>query len=241
MVQTHRSDVELLLLRGFELRWRNEPIAVPVSSRRLLAFLALQDRPLHRAHVAGRLWPDTPELKAAANLRTVLWRLRRPGLDLITCGATHLALHGWVWVDVRALERLAHRLLRDPLGVDLAAIDPRAWAGELLPDLWDSWLVFERERLRQLSLHTLEALCRRCIDAGHIAQAVSAGMAAVQTEPLRESANRLLIQAHLAEGNLSEAVRHYMRYRDLLRRELRLEPSTFLSALIEASTPLTAP
>jgi DNA-binding SARP family transcriptional activator len=241
MVQTHRTNMELWLLRGFELRWQGEPINIPVSSRRLLAFLALHDRPLHRPYIAGRLWPDTLDVKAAANLRTALWRLRRPRSDLIACDATHLALHGSVWVDVHALEGLAHRLLHDASGIDLAAIDPHAWTGELLPDLWDSWLVFERERLRQVSLHALEALCRRCLDAGHIAEAVLAGVATVETEPLRESANQLLIEAHLAERNQSEAVRHYERYRELLRSELRLEPSPQLSALIEAREALTVP
>ena len=40
-----------------------------------------------------------------------------------------------------------------------------------------------------------------------------AAMFAVGIEPLRESAQRVLIEAHLAEGNLVEARRAFVTYR----------------------------
>ena len=57
-------------------------------------------------------------------------------------------------------------------------------------------------------------------------------MAAVAAEPLRESAQRALIRAHLAEGNRSEALRQYRSYESLLRDELGLEPTSDLKALV---------
>ncbi len=237
MVQAQRAGLELLLLRGFELRSRGEPLELPVGSQRLLAFLALHDRPLHRAHVAGSLWPNTLDAKAAANLRSALWRLRRPGPDVLAATPVHLSLDPAVWVDVRTLEDVAYRLLHEPDQMDLAAIDPHALGGELLPDLWDAWVVIERERLRQVSLHALEALCKRCLDAGYVAHAVLAGTMAVEADPLRESANRVLIEAHLAEGNRSEAIRQFECYERLLCRELDLEPSHDLRALVGRHAP----
>ena len=53
-------------------------------------------------------------------------------------------------------------------------------------------------------------------------------MLAITAEPLRESAQRALIEAHVAEGNLAEARRGYVLYRDLLRRELGVDPSSDL-------------
>jgi DNA-binding SARP family transcriptional activator len=61
---------------------------------------------------------------------------------------------------------------------------------------------------------------------------VQVGLAAVAAEPLRESAHRLLIQGHLAEGNLAEAVRQYDFYRTLLSRELGIEPSPTIKRLV---------
>ena len=54
-------------------------------------------------------------------------------------------------------------------------------------------------------------------------------------EPLRESAHRIVISAHLAEGNVAEALRHYSRYRDLLWSELRLRPGRQLEAMLPVS------
>ncbi len=59
-----------------------------------------------------------------------------------------------------------------------------------------------------------------------------AGLAAVAGEPLRESAHRALISAYLAEGNPGEAVRQYRRYCAILHKELRLEPSAQMTALL---------
>ena len=98
------------------------------------------------------------------------------------------------------------------------------WRGDtldLLPACYDEWLIFERERIRQRLLHALEALSRRLVAFGRPADAVDAAMWAVSADPVRESANRILIEAHLAEGNLIEASRTYQRYRDIVRREAR--------------------
>jgi DNA-binding SARP family transcriptional activator len=68
-------------------------------------------------------------------------------------------------------------------------------------------VLVERERFRQLRLHALEALCRRLTGDGLHAEAVDAGIAAIAAEPLRESAHRALMSAHVAEGNRGEAMR----------------------------------
>jgi len=93
----------------------------------------------------------------------------------------------------------------------------------------------ERERYRQLRMHALEILCVRLSGAGRHGEAVEAGLAAVSGEPLRESAHRVLIGAHLAEGNRCEAIRQFDRYRGVLQRELGLEPSPEIAALIPSS------
>jgi DNA-binding SARP family transcriptional activator len=55
-------------------------------------------------------------------------------------------------------------------------------------------------------------------------------------EPLRESAHRILIRIHLAEGNSAEALAQYHRFRALLHDELGLEPSAEMRALVAAVT-----
>ena len=57
-------------------------------------------------------------------------------------------------------------------------------------------------------------------------------MMAVSAEPLRESAQRALIEAHLAEGNWVEGRRSFEAYRDVLDRELGTQPDPELAAMV---------
>jgi len=103
---------------------------------------------------------------------------------------------------------------------------------DLLPDWYEEWAVLERERFRQVRLHVLERMCERLTDAGLHALAVLAGLAAVEAEPLRESAHRVVMRAYAAEGNAGEAIRQYRSCRDLLARELGVEPSPQMERLL---------
>ena len=107
-------------------------------------------------------------------------------------------------------------------------------SGDLLPDWDDEWVLLERERFRQIRLHALERSCELLMASGRLTEAIDAGLAALAAEPLRESAHRVLIRAHLAEGNRFEALRQFERYRDLMRSELGLAPSVEIADLIRA-------
>jgi DNA-binding SARP family transcriptional activator len=229
------ESVRLALLDAFELRCDDEVVSLPPSAQRLLALLALHDRPLLRPHVAGTLWLDTPEERASANLRSSLWRLNRPGPKLVEATSFQLRLAPEVRVDVRETAALAHQLLAAsdaPTGSE-TDLDPERLTGELLPDWYDDWVLLERERLRQLSLHALEALGERLLDASKMGAALEAALAAITMEPLRESSHRLLIRIHLAEGNAAEAIRAFELCRRLFREQLGLEPSPQLAQLVD--------
>jgi DNA-binding SARP family transcriptional activator len=108
---------------------------------------------------------------------------------------------------------------------------------DLLPDWCDEWLLVERERFRNIRIHALETLCERLTAAGRYDLAVESGLAAAAAEPLRESAHRCLIKAHLAEGNRSEAIRQYRRLCELLRSELDVGPPEDLTLLMRSVLP----
>ena len=230
----------LRLLGGFELRAGDDVVDVPAPGRRLLGFLALQvpdgrrpaRRVLDRGYVAGVLWPETSDARAAASLRTTLWRLHNLRTDPVVSTSTTVGLAPDMRVDTVVLQSIAAALGRREPDLDMHEIVPEHLAGELLPELWDSWLVLERERLRQISLHALERLSELLSDAGDHARAVLAALAAVELEPLRETANRRLVTAHLAEGNIAEAIRHYQRYAALLARELGIAPHPSFTELL---------
>jgi SARP family transcriptional regulator, regulator of embCAB operon len=94
-------------------------------------------------------------------------------------------------------------------------------------------VVIEAEDWRQLRVHALEALAGKLTIRGRWGEAAGAAGAAVRAEPLRESAHAALIQVHLAEGNQSQALRQFARYRSSLQAELGLEPTPRLRQLIQ--------
>ena len=98
-------------------------------------------------------------------------------------------------------------------------------SSELLPDWSDDWVTVERERFRLLALSALEQLSSAFIKRSRFTDAVEFALAAVRLEPLRESAHRALIRAHIAHGNVGEALRQYRIYEDLIRAELGIGPS----------------
>jgi DNA-binding SARP family transcriptional activator len=230
------ESIELTLLDSFELHCEGDQVELPTGAQRLLAFLALHNHSVLRVYIAGKLWLDATEVRAFANLRSTLWRLNQPGLRLVETTNRELRLARDVRVDFRTGTELAHRLLggvADPRDLDA---DWGPLAGNLLPDWYDDWVLLERERYRQLGLHALETLSERLTAARRFGPALEAALAAVAGEPFRESAHRVLIKAHLAEGNASEAIRQYHFYRKLLNDHLDLDPSPAMDALLEGLT-----
>jgi DNA-binding SARP family transcriptional activator len=224
-------SLALNLLDGFELRRWGEPIPLSPACQRVVAFLALHGRPRTRLHVAGALWLDASEERSCANLRSTLWRMRRCGVPIVEATPTHVALSPEVSVDVDGLVRAAHRVLRNGTGCE-EDLDGTCVTGELLPDWYDDWLEPERERLRQLRLHALEAAAERLLARGRAPYAIDALMVALRDDPLRESLHRLLIRGHLVEGNPCEAIRCYHAYRRRLSAALGIAPSASMEEVV---------
>jgi DNA-binding SARP family transcriptional activator len=190
---------------------------------------------LPRMYIAGVLWPEVPTSRANAILRAGLWRLLEPCRLVVDQSAQDLRLAD-ITVDLRDATALAQRLLDRTQHFaegDLGSAARMELSADLLPTWYDDdWVLVERERFYQRRLHALEALCDRLITDGRYGEATDAGLAAATAEPLRESAHRVLIKAHLAEGNQGEADRQYQLCRHLLRDELGVEPSNALRALV---------
>jgi DNA-binding SARP family transcriptional activator len=228
----------LLLLDRLELVIGSRRLDVPVHADRLLALLAISGRPVSRDVAARTLWPEMPESRASAKLRSVLWRTADCRDHVIELAKGMLTLAKGVWVDFYESTYAAERLV-DPSTVmertELTAAMHVNLSSDLLPQLTEEdWLTPDQERFRQLRLHALEALCERLTAVGWHGAAVDAGLRAVCADPLRESAHYSLIRAYLAEGNRSSALQQFASCRKTLAAELRLEPSPELRRLVMA-------
>lgn len=205
-------------------------MATSHAAQRLLALLAVCRRPVRRSIVSASLWPETDDAHAGQNLRSVLHRLcASTELPVVAADRSTLCLTHEVRVDLHDCTDLALRVcdgeMHSPPGdgagepgrpapVDLSDLpDHRALTAafreDLLPDWHDEWLHFERERHRQLRMHALEALAGRL-----------------------RTARRAVIEVHLAEGNVGEALRQYDACRHLLDDGLGIRPSKAPQALV---------
>jgi SARP family transcriptional regulator, regulator of embCAB operon len=224
------------VLGGFRLSLGKSIVPVPGASQRVLAFLALHGGIAKRATVASTLWPDASESHAYANLRTALARLQSTARNALAASKLELGLAEGVVVDIHHTRGLVRRLLDPtvtPNQSDLGLATVAALSADLLPDWSDDWVLIEAEDWRQLRVHALEVLALRLAADRRWGEAIGACRAAVRAEPLRESGHAALIQVYLAEGNQSEAVREFVRYRALLNTELGLEPTARLHQLVQ--------
>ena len=216
------------VLGRFRVEVEQQPIQLPIQAQRVVGYLAVTGSCERRDRLAGRLWPFSPQCRADANLRTALWRIGSTGPGLLDTSRTFVSLQEDVEVDVRTARARARSLIDSSVDTASPVTTPGLWEDDLLVGWDEEWLVIERERMRQLRIHGLEALSRSLARCGRFSEAIDAALTAIAAEPLRESAHTALIEAHIAEGNHSEANRELESYRLLLRHELGLDPSAAL-------------
>jgi len=212
------------------------------QGRLLLAYLAVnRDRACPRSELIDVLWPEEPPAAADAALSALLSKLRRAlgGGALSGRSELQLTLDEPVWIDVEeaaATARRAEGALHDGDWSAAAAAARDALAasgGDFLPDCDGPWLHEQRWTLDGLRVRALEVLADASLRAGAPAEAADAARSAVALAPFRESAHRLLMEAHEAEGNPAEALRAFEVLRRLLREELGTAPGPETMAVHE--------
>ncbi len=239
-------------LGGFGVSRNGEPISLPRDVERLIALLSVRSGRYQRSMVASTLWDWGNDERVLGNLRSALWRLRRSHPDLIAADNQTIALAARVSTDVSEIIRRSDELLMGDAGVDWLdthesapgslhqglddnLLDYRLFAAELLPGWYDEWVLVERERFRQICLHSLEAIARCHAASRRFGAAIQVLMSCVALDDLRESPRRHLMAIHLAEGNRCEAVRAYNEYETKLGEALGLSPSSAMRQYLLAA------
>ncbi|MDQ1742019.1 MAG: hypothetical protein QOE23_358 [Pseudonocardiales bacterium] len=231
LLTTPRDGPKLNLLGGFSLYVAGGQVALPMHSRRVLAYVCLaktRHDGCDRSILAERLWPDVSADRSRASLRTAVWRIRQASAELVDVQPETVRLAPQVEVDVANVRETADCLMAGRPVSTVAPARVLLGSAELLPGWDETWLVLAREQLRQTRLHALEIYVGRLKRQGRYPEAIDAMLAVIADEPLRESAHAVLIDIHLSEGNVSEALRQFDVLTDLLWRELRLRPSRAL-------------
>lgn len=225
----------LELLNAFEFAYAGSRIPLPLGGQRLLALLALQKSGVYRGAASEQLWPDCTPSRAAANLRSALCQVRRiRSRTVIDSVGQRLGLAACVEVDLDEARQAAQQVIvgLSPLPADCEALVAEL-SRKLLPGWNDDWLTLERERWDQLRLHALESLAQQLRVTQQYLPAIQAALTAIAIDPFRETAHRIIVETHIAEGNVACALKRYHTYRELLQQELDVAPSQHMTRLVE--------
>jgi serine/threonine-protein kinase len=205
----------------------------------LLAYLAAaRPRGYHRRDkLAALFWPELPEDRARAALRTTLSRLRDD------CGGEIVRGRG---ADELAVDT-------DHLTCDVVAFDDAISAGryeeaaalyggalldgvhiEGTGEEFESWIERERSRLLAAALRATAGMAAAAEARGDRAGAIAAAQRAVELAPTDELVAQRLIELLLASGDRGSAMREYDELARRLRRDFDLEPSAETAALVQS-------
>ncbi|MCX7839434.1 MAG: AAA family ATPase [Anaerolineae bacterium] len=199
----------------------------------LLAYLVLHPHTRHtRERLAEILSPDTSPERVRRNFSDALYRLRS------TLGARWLAIEGEtlalnsgpdLWVDVWEFERLAARQ-------DLAALETAAalYKGDLLPEIYDDWILLPRLALQEKYFSILESLAAEYEAQNDLPRALSYARQLISADPLRESAQQTFLRLLGRLKRRAQALAHYEYVRQLFQTELGVEPLAETQTLVEA-------
>ena len=212
--------------------------AVQARSSRTAALVAYlvahAGSPQARQVIAGTFWPDSTDAQALTNLRRELHHLRQvlgdePSLVVTSrdlCWRDTSTCH----VDVRtfAIEReaaLAAAAAGDSEGIvahATAAVDQ--YQGDLLPGVYDDWLLEARSALQRECADLCDLLSATRARTGDLTGAVDAARRRIQLQPLEEVGYRTLMLLQADLGDRAGAVSTYHHCASVLERELGVLP-----------------
>lgn len=228
------------MLGGLSLRQGGSP-EVDLKSyllSRMLAYLAFYPSRAHlREELLALLWPEEDPAITRNRLRVALNHLRH-----------HLEPPGVASGAVLATDRFSIRLQPQSFTTDVMQFEAHfsealqtteetqraqrlqnaveIYRGPLLPDLYEDWMLAERERLAQCYLQALHRLVRHLASAKEYERALNYAQRALQVDSVREEAHRDVMQLYVALGQPSAALSQYQEAKRLMQETLGVTPST---------------
>jgi predicted ATPase/DNA-binding SARP family transcriptional activator len=232
-------EINLLGAPGFV----RDGLPTPITRAKgvaLLAYLAVTRAAQPRAHVLDMLWPESMPQAARKNMRNTLWALREAlGEAIVEQRGAWLSLSAAVAVDVHALED--GLLLLESAAVEQLEAAAARYHGPLADGLvverapeFEIWLATERERLAIAYVNLLERIVALRSAAGDWQAVADYAQRMLNVEPLREAAYLSAIEAAIRLGQRDYAAHVYATLRDVLRRELGVDPLPETTARYEA-------
>lgn len=232
-ITTHAiPEFALFLFGPFRLEVRRDGASHPLRLPRrkvesLLAYLACHPEPggHSRDKLATLFWGDAPDEQARTSLRTALAVLRKTfGENALLADRERVQLNPAfpLWVDALTFKQSRHSSPETALAL---------YTGDFLSDVYDEWVLAEREHWRLLYEETLLQLVQQLRSQSEYAQAIAYARQLLALDVTHETAHQHLMFCELARGNRAAALDQYDRCVRALRDELGVSPSPETQAL----------
>jgi DNA-binding SARP family transcriptional activator len=215
----------------WQLRRGTDVVHGAARQQRLITALAING-PRPRSYLVGLLWPESQESRALESLRVSMHLVLRQVPGLLINSGTVLSLSELVDVDLHRVRDQIRELSRSGLNGNVASYLHRLRDADLLPAWYDDWVLFEQSRLRQDRLHAFQIIARESLARCDYESALEAAEAALELEPLYESAVGLLVQAEQELGNNAAALQAFEKYQVKLKEDMGLAPSGAIQRLV---------
>jgi DNA-binding SARP family transcriptional activator len=228
-------DIRLFGRAGVSAAGVPVKFAKRLTTLSMLALILLQrGGAISRESLAFTLFPEVDETNALGELRRYLYLLNkslpdRPGRPWLIVDSEMVRWDGGTdaFVDIVAFERLAASVDTQPEAIEL-------YGGDLLEEIYDDWVVAERERLRARYLAIAAETLARHRGKREFAAAISCAKRILATDPWREDTLRVLLAVRYESGDSAGALAEYEQFAKRLRDELAIAPMPETSAVRNA-------
>jgi two-component SAPR family response regulator len=188
-------------------------------------------------------WPDISPARLKMRFKINMYRIRRAlGQDVILFENDRYGFNRTIdyrWDRKRADELLqALKGASDSERVGLLKEVTDLLRHPYLEDVDAEWAAYDRLRYQDLYRDLMVELASVYLNEGRNQECLEIARMVLNSDPLREAAHRMIIQAYASLHNPAGMVLQYRKYQETLMAELGIQPSsemnTFFEQLLDA-------
>lgn len=216
--------------------WRTQ------TARDLFFFILSHPSGLAKDTIGAIFWPDLSPTELKMRFKNTVYLLRRAaGRDVINFeGEIYKFNTGMDYdYDVESFLKeidLSRRAEDAAQKINHCKAAIQLYKGPYLPEIEETWVVVERERLHQLYMDTLVELAEDYLEIHQLEEALETCMKAVHLDPCQEAAHRVAMRVHASRGNQAAIVRQYELCKTALKEEFNTAPSQQTEQLFQILT-----
>ncbi len=209
------------------------------SCRDLFFLILAHPEGLTKEAIGAIFWPDASPAEMKLRFKNNVYRVRHAvGKDAIFLQDDYYYFNRNTdfEFDVESFQReitQAEEAEQNDIRLDhyLAAL--KQYKGPYLPEIDETWVLAERQRLNQLYLDTILKVAELYLTIRQFDQALSYCQRALKEDPCLEAAHRIAMRIHAEMGSRAALVRQYDECRKALLEEYDTDPSAQTQELFD--------